>query len=398
MKFKNTKTKDKKMNKRIFTRGGRLYLDCQENGTRKRVATGLKDGKTARDFAKKHFALFFKDKAQALQKWDEFANKAFDRAQMSKSDFAFSKLAKKGDEKFFIAQILDKLQAEKSFLKIRTQQNFKSDKKSILEFCEQNALFDIRHFSREHCVGFTQFLREKDLGKESILGRLKTLGQCLKFALASGLIDKNPYFVPKMSDFAPKEQIEPFNLDEAQMLIKAASGELKSYLIIAFFTGARTGEILGLKFSDIDFAKNEICILRTKHSSGQVENTPKTNKARVIDMLAPVKNELLAMKGGGEFVFNIKSDKLHKDFYELCERVGAKAQRLYNTRHSFASIMLSRGEEPAWVGLKMLGHATLSTTFKYYAKYLPRSVQMRASFVNELDLGVDEPNLFKNLA
>lgn len=387
------------MNKRLFTRGGRLYLDCQENGTRKRVATGLKDGKTARDFAKKHFALFFKDKAQALQKWDEFANKAFDRAQMSKSDFALSKLAKKGDEKFFIAQILDKLQAEKSFLKIRTQQNFKSDKKSILEFCEQNALFDIRHFSREHCVGFTQFLREKNLGKESILGRLKTLGQCLKFALASGLIDKNPYFVPKMSDFAPKEQIEPFNLDEAQMLIKAASGELKSYLIVAFFTGARTGEILGLKFSDIDFEKDEIHILRTKHSSGKVENTPKTNKARVIDMLAPVKNELLAMSGAkDEFVFSIKSDKLHKDFYTLCERVGLKAQRLYNTRHAFASIMFSRGEDAAWVGLKMLGHATLSTTFKYYAKYLPKSVQVRASFVNELDLGVDEPNLFENLA
>ncbi len=34
-------------------------------------------------------------------------------------------------------------------------------------------------------------------------------------------------------------------------------------------------------------------------------------------------------------------------------------RRLYDTRHSFASIMLSRGEEPMWVGCKMMGHKDL---------------------------------------
>lgn len=401
-KVKPLKTQKKGKMMRIFTRNGYLYIDSQNGGARVRLATGLKVCAENKAFlAKKGVCeLFLKDKTAALLKWREFTDKVWESENTPKSVKAHAKLVKKGDERFFIESVFRKFTAEKAFLKERTRANYAGDKRAIVGFLSEQGVFDVREITREVCVAFCEYLREKGLVRASILNRMKTLNAFLKFALESDLIAKNPFFLPKITALKESEQVEPFSLDEVQALIKGASGELKSYLIIAFFTGARTGELLGLKFSDIDYEKNEIHIERTKQLNSAKVGTPKTNKARVIDMLELVKNELLGLCGrGGEFVFESKSDKLHKEFTALCERVRVRARKLYNTRHSFASIMLSRGEEPAWVGLKMLGHATLSTTYKYYAKYLPKSVASRAAFVNELDLGVEkEPNLFENLA
>lgn len=395
---------------RIFTRNGYFYIDSQKDKARVRLATGLKVSVESKAFlAKKGVCeLFLQDKLAALAKWRDYADSAWDKAQISKSEQVRAKLIKKGDERFFIVSIFEKFEREKSFLKQRTRDNCKGDKKAIVSFFESVGVFDVREITREHCVSFCAALQEKGLLKSSILNRMKGLNAFLKFAVENGFLAKNPYFLPKITALKNAERVEPFSLDEAQVLIKNASGELKSYLIIAFFTGARTGELFGLKFSDIDFEKSEIHIKRTKHNGGRVDESVKTGTGRVIDMLDIVKNEFLTMlktehgqrPSGDDFVFAKRSEVLHKEFKALCERVGVKAQRLYNTRHSFASIMLSRGEEPMWVGVRMLGHATLSTTYKYYAKYLPKSVQTRAAFVNELDLGVDnkEPNLFENLA
>ena len=181
---------------------------------------------------------------------------------------------------------------------------------------------------------------------------------------------------------------EPFNLDEVQSLIKKAQGILRSYLIVAFFTGARTGEILGLKCSDLDFEKCEIHLQRTKQGDRVCEGL-KTSQYRIIDMLPIVKNELQNLTINlkkDDFVFSVRSEKLRKNFKALCKELNIKERRLYDTRHSFASIMLSKGEEPMWVGVRMLGHSTLTTTYKYYAKYLPQKISARANFLNELDI------------
>lgn len=47
--------------------------------------------------------------------------------------------------------------------------------------------------------------------------------------------------------------------------------------------------------------------------------------------------------------------------------------------------MLSKGEEPMWVGFKMMGHKDLNETYRSYAKYLPKKVVERATFLRSLD-------------
>lgn len=388
--MKNT-LKGQTMNTNIFERGGRLYIDCQNGGERVRFSTGLKAGAENKVFVKKHYALFLKDKSEALSKHKAFVDALFDKQNTAKAP----KRAKNSE--FDIQNLLQKLLIEKSFLRIYTRKNNEHSAKALLNFFNSVGICDIRHVKREHCVAYAKFLQERSLKKGSIKNKMVTLNQLLRFALDNGLIDKNPYFLPKMSVGENDTPISPFSLDEVQSLIKAASGELKSYLIVAFFTGARTGELLGLKYSDIDFEKGEITIERTKHPNGTL-GIPKTRSSkRVIDMLAPVKNELLNQKND-EFIFKSSRAVIKKHFKELCTALKLPKHRLYDTRHTFASIMLSRGEEPMWVGVKMLGHKDLNMTFKVYAKYMPKSVSCRAKFLDELDLGVNEPNLFEHLA
>lgn len=48
--------------------------------------------------------------------------------------------------------------------------------------------------------------------------------------------------------------------------------------------------------------------------------------------------------------------------------------------------MLSRGEEPMWVGCKMMGHKNLNETYRSYAKYLPKDTRQRATFLKNITI------------
>lgn len=382
------------MNQRLFKRNGYFYIDSQNDGERVRMATSLKVSAESKAFLAKKgiFELFLKDKKAALMKWRDFSDKAWDKANLPKE----RKGAKNKD--FDIKSLLDEMLYEKDFLRLGTRKNNSCGVKMLLNFLDSVGVFDITKLKREHCVDYARYLKdERKLKTSSLKNRMQTLNQLLKLALQKDLIAKNPFFLPKMSDEEELSIQKPFSLDEVQSLIKAAKGELKTYLIVAFFTGARTGEILGLKWEDIDFKNDEIHIQRTKFPNGRV-GLPKTKSSkRVIDMLSLVKAELVGIKGENktdDFIFKATRDTIKSHFKALCESLGLETRRLYDSRHTFASVMLSKGEEPMWVGVKMMGHKDLNTTFKIYAKFLPQKVSERAKFLNELDLD-NEKSLFE---
>ncbi|MFT2606443.1 tyrosine-type recombinase/integrase, partial [Helicobacter pylori] len=60
-----------------------------------------------------------------------------------------------------------------------------------------------------------------------------------------------------------------------------------------------------------------------------------------------------------------------------------KNRKLYTTRHTFASLMLSQGEEAMWVS-KTLGHKDLNTTYSTYSHYIPKQDKERAKFTKEI--------------
>lgn len=68
--------------------------------------------------------------------------------------------------------------------------------------------------------------------------------------------------------------------------------------------------------------------------------------------------------------------------------MGIKERRIYNLRHTFASIMITQGQNILWVS-KMLGHKDVSITLKVYAKFIKEDDTTRIKKINSLGIVLD---------
>jgi integrase len=143
---------------------------------------------------------------------------------------------------------------------------------------------------------------------------------------------------------------------------------------IALFTGARTGEMLSLKWVDVDFDNNEITY-RSSMRKG-IEGTTKTKEPRTVVMIQRLSDVLLKWKGDkeGGYVFPqpglripYKNSRSIVDTYykPMLERLGIPFRRLYSSRHTFASISNDKGIPLATIS-HCLGHSDTAVTSKYY--------------------------------
>jgi len=239
---------------------------------------------------------------------------------------------------------------------------------------------------QSHCI-------KDGLNYKSVKLARVILKSILNNAVLDEIIDTNPINNIKPPK-ATKEQKEiiPFTFDEVKLILEN-SGSLRGFLTIAFFTGMRLGELRGLKWEDVDFNRKKIHIKRTIYAG--IENTPKTGKDRIIDML-PIVEQALKEKyldTGLEYSYIFKNKKGNPYAWDvsiietwwkpILKRCGLMYRRMYETRHTFATMMLLGGEDILWVS-QMLGHSNVSTTMKFYIKYIPNQTQKRAAFSDKL--------------
>ncbi|MFP6034310.1 tyrosine-type recombinase/integrase [Helicobacter pylori] len=224
--------------------------------------------------------------------------------------------------------------------------------------------------------------------KNTIHNLNANLKSFLEFCETERFIEKNPYFAITLKNAKEAKAIEPFSLEEVQMLIEnAPSLRLKAFLAVAFFTGMRTGEQLALLWGDIDFNEKKITINKSLNELGQITSPKNKPSIREVDLLEPVGKILKELKesepASKKFVFISmpkRSTMFQRAFRSLLRALNLKERKLYTTRHTFASLMLSQGEEAMWVS-KTLGHKDLNTTYKTYSHYIPQQEKERAKFL-----------------
>ncbi|WRB43021.1 site-specific integrase [Helicobacter pylori] len=228
----------------------------------------------------------------------------------------------------------------------------------------------------------------KHYKKNTIHNLNANLKSFLEFCETEGFIEKSPYFAITLKNAKEAKAIEPFSLEEVKTLLEnAPSLRLKAFLTVAFFTGLRTGEQLALTWEDIDFTEKKIVINKSLNELGQI-TTPKNKPSiREVDLLEPVGKILKELQASEpankKFVFISmpkRSTMFQRAFRSLLRALNLKDRKLYTTRHTFASLMLSQGEEAMWVS-KTLGHKDLNTTYKTYSHYIPKQDKERAKFI-----------------
>ncbi len=228
----------------------------------------------------------------------------------------------------------------------------------------------------------------KHYKKNTIHNLNANLKSFLEFCETEGFIEKSPYFAITLKNAKEAKAIEPFSLEEVKTLLEnAPSLRLKAFLTVAFITGLRTGEQLALTWEDIDFTEKKIVINKSLNELGQI-TTPKNKPSiREVDLLEPVGKILKELQASEpankKFVFISmpkRSTMFQRAFRSLLRALNLKDRKLYTTRHTFASLMLSQGEEAMWVS-KTLGHKDLNTTYKTYSHYIPKQEKERAKFL-----------------
>lgn len=248
----------------------------------------------------------------------------------------------------------------------------------------------------------TELLVEHRLSRNTVRLIRATLSAILAAALDDDLIAENVAVMSRRrgSNSAGSvnaaerlKAIRPFTTDELEkILTEAARQEQEYYPLILFLarTGARPGEALALRWTDIDFANRKALIERAV-SSGKVTTT-KTGAVRTIDLTKDLTDALRALhatrerqtleKKWGEvpewvFVTSARGcpmdyTKLRKSFARAMKKAGVSGHRLYDLRHSVASHLLAR-EVPITYVAAQLGHSKPSTTLSWYGRWLPQA-------------------------
>ncbi|EJB49469.1 tyrosine-type recombinase/integrase [Helicobacter pylori] len=230
----------------------------------------------------------------------------------------------------------------------------------------------------------------KHYKKNTIHNLNANLKSFLAFCEEERFLEKSPYFSVTLKNAQEAKAIEPFNLEEVKTLIEnAPSLRLKAFLTVAFLTGLRTGEQLALTWEDIDFNEKKIVINKSLNELGTITTPKNKPSVREVDLLEPVGKILKELQASEpenkKFVFISmpkRSTMFQRAFRNLLKALNLKERKLYTTRHTFASLMLSQGEEPMWVS-KTLGHKDLNTTYKTYSHYIPKQERERATFLKE---------------
>ncbi len=180
-----------------------------------------------------------------------------------------------------------------------------------------------------------------------------------------------------------QQEMQPLTPEQAQVLLqKVREHRLEALLTLALTTGMRKGEILALRWQDIDLQKGDLQIRRTVNYRGRgrfIEGDPKTEKSKRKIVLPQFvvetfkRHRLVFSNKRGGFIVPMT---LSNHFFQLLEEAGLPHIRFHDLRHSAATLLLSLGV-PAKVVQEILGHSNFGTTMNNYSHVLP-SMQQEA--------------------
>jgi len=198
--------------------------------------------------------------------------------------------------------------------------------------------------------------------------------------------------------------INPFTAEEAALFLETARmTEPTDYCLylVLFKTGMRDGEVVALKESDIDWKGSRIHVQRIiERVTGEERDGTKTKLDRWVrvteDVLTAIRIHLVEqaerfeMKGKPkpEYLFTNSvgnrvdiSNLRRLSWTRVLKRTGLAWRKIHETRHTFASLLINAGVNPAFVQ-KQLGHANVELTLKKYSHYLPSDDREEAALKN----------------
>ena len=204
--------------------------------------------------------------------------------------------------------------------------------------------------------------KEKDGVKDSSINvDIAILGHIFNTAIKSGILDKNPCSqVKRLKVTQTRDKV--LTAEEMALLFDRLQGKDRLMILVGIFTGMRLGEVLRLKWADVDFDKGLITF--TQGKTGKLVTIPFSS------YLAEELSRYKELNSGGKIfesreITNAIVIRRSEHFSHLFKGLGIADFTFHNLRHTFSSLLQSELGVGAVVVQGMTGHSSLGMLQKY---------------------------------
>ncbi|SFK52904.1 Site-specific recombinase XerD [Lachnospiraceae bacterium KH1T2] len=240
-----------------------------------------------------------------------------------------------------------------------------------------------------HCQAIFTTMSDEGYKTSTMYQTRIALYNMMEFAKENDIITSNPCKRSVRSGIGkPSEEKRALEINEQKKFLEYARDQsYENQYKFILQTGLRTGELIGLKWSDIDFEKRALKISRSmeyRHSTKEWRVGPPKSKSgyRVIPLTdeairilkdQKLKNSTIKVipMEWREFVFlcrkgtPIKNSTYDTGLYKICEKASIKPFAMHILRHTFATRCIEAGMKPKTLQ-KILGHSNIGITMNLY--------------------------------
>src|SRR5215217_5407607 len=251
----------------------------------------------------------------------------------------------------------------------------------------------LKNLTPAHVRGLNREKLDSGLAPRTVQYIHRTLSKALKQAVSDGLIPRNA--AGSVKPPRPRtEEIRPLDREQVRAFLEAVSGDrLEALYVVAITAGLRAGELLGLKWEDVDLEAGILQVRRTlsEARSGRIFEAPKSGKGRRIRLTRKATQALrghrrrqleeklqlgsLWQENGLVFPSQVGTPiggrNLIRHFKRRLGRAGLPSTfRFHDLRHTCATLLLRQGVHVKFVQ-ELLGHGDVSLTLNVYSHVLP---------------------------
>lgn len=234
-----------------------------------------------------------------------------------------------------------------------------------------------------------EWVRSLNVTSKTVSNLLSPLRAIIEQALNDEYIKSNPLDKIVISKLLSKQtsksnfKVDPFDRGEVKAILDATHHEqIKNLFQFAFFTGLRTSELIALEWEDVDLHNGVIHVARAVVKK-QIKSTKTSAGIRTVMLLPPAIDALESQK---KYTYNNAKRIFHNPrtnqpwetdhqirrtaWIHTMKKSGIRYRNPYQTRHTYASMMLSGGENIMWVASQM-GHVDTEMVMRTYGKWIP---------------------------
>ena len=264
---------------------------------------------------------------------------------------------------------------------------------------------------------YTVLLKEKAVSNVKSINRY--ISTCINEAVRQGYINKNYTVNVRLPKTEESETINVLSIQDQRKFIEYIKNndvELKNFFILALGTGMRQGEIMGLKWNDINFKTKTITITRSlkkvtfinadgSRRSEYIEQTPKT-KSSIREI--PISESVLkclkdqekiqklnklyidnSLYINSDYVFTdkigntIDKNKPNRHFRAILEKLDITPIKFHSLRHTFATRLFEKNI-PVKTVQSLLGHKDINTTMNIYTHVMKEQKEKAINILDDI--------------